>query len=200
MTQQPHSLTLAVNYFPLLARQNCISFIQSYFFNADTTTLDTVVRTIPFPFILKPQGGAYGRGVALIQNDDPYKHYMDVSVERNLIAEHYLSDIKEEFRTVVIRGKGIGAIRKNRTPSELISFDSDLDADEAVDDPEVISFAEKAALLGGGDVYGADIARTISGKLYLIENNRCPNFITFREATGIKVEEKIVDFLLQTLS
>lgn len=49
------------------------------------------------------------------------------------------------------------------------------------------------------DVYGTDIVRTKSGKLYLIENNRAPNFMAFESATGITVADTMVDFVAAKL-
>jgi glutathione synthase/RimK-type ligase-like ATP-grasp enzyme len=182
---------------PYVARRGNVPYISSYFFNTSTTSLEQVLMAVSYPFILKPQSGFQGKGVALINGAAEYETYVAVSAEPSLMAQNYLADIVDEFRVVVIGGDGIGVVRKDRAVSEDDPFNADHDTDVAVKDAEVQAFAELAARVGGGDVYGADVARTSSGALYLIENNRCPNIVTFREATQVHVEDKLIDFLLR---
>jgi len=178
---------------PYIKRNDAIKFIPSYFFNSSKTSLKDILEIISYPFILKPQMGFRGIGVTLIHTEEDFNEYLRHDTEKDLIAQTYV-EITEEFRVVTIGGKGLGVVLKKRNTD--ISFSADMDIDVAVDEPEILRFAEHAAQLEDADVYGADIARNKAGELFLIENNRCPNFITFREATGIPVEEKIIDFLL----
>jgi glutathione synthase/RimK-type ligase-like ATP-grasp enzyme len=179
---------------PYINRRSNISYIPSYFFNASINPLARLLEVVSYPFIIKPQGGFQGQGVSLINTPEEYTQYLTTVKDDSLIAQNYL-DIESEFRVTVIGAKAIGVIRKHRAISSTDTFAADLDTDECVTDEEVSHFAVRAAELGGGDIYGADVARSRSGSLYLIENNRCPDIVSFSEATNINVAEKIVTFL-----
>jgi len=182
---------------PFLIRVRSINFVPTFFFNKNFTNLSAILHHVSYPFILKPQGGFQGKGVALIQNENEFTAYIEESVEENLIAQEYIADIVEEFRVIVVGGRGLGVVRK--VGEGLAKNSSQGAIFEHVDDSEVLAFAEKASQLGSADVYGTDVVRTTSGILYLIENNRAPNFMAFRKATGIEVEREIVDFVLKKL-
>ncbi|MCA9363663.1 hypothetical protein KC727_00365 [Candidatus Kaiserbacteria bacterium] len=109
-------------------------------------------------------------------------------------SDNNIKDIVDEFRVIVIGGKALGVAKKL---SNNIAKNATLGGSfEKVEDKEVIDFAEKAAHFEKADILGTDIARTPDGSLWLIENNRNPNFIAFREATGMMVEENILQFVL----
>lgn len=179
---------------PYLARKGNIAYIPSYFFDSKSVSLDELLTVVSYPFIVKPQEGFRGQGVVLIHNADEYSVYQKSALERSLIAQNYLADITNEYRATVIGGKCIGIISKIRTRASTDAFSADLDTDIAVHDDAVMAFAELAAKLGDADVYGADIAKTSSGELYLIENNRCPDIVSFGDATGIDVGAALLDF------
>lgn len=178
---------------PYLRRVGGVDFVPTYFFNKEHLDVGHVLDKIPYPLILKPQTGFQGKGVTLVNNENEFRDYLRTSEEENLIAQQYIADIVDEFRVIVVGGKGLGAARK--VGSGLTKNATQGTVFEGVDDAEVVSFAEKASKLGTADVYGTDVVRTAAGRLYLIENNRAPNFMAFRDATGIAVEEEIVDFI-----
>ena len=63
-------------------------------------------------------------------------------------------------------------------------------------DKDIENFALDSIKNHNGDIYGVDIAETKTGDFYVIECNRSPNFIAFRDASKIKVEDKIVDYCI----
>jgi glutathione synthase/RimK-type ligase-like ATP-grasp enzyme len=174
--------------------------VPSYFFNPLFITASEVIKNFSYPIILKPQNGNRGENVALINNDKEFSEYISGLRDVSLMAQPYLSDIVSEFRVVVVGGKSLAVIRKDRTYSEENSFATGLDVDSLVVDKEVADFAEKAAAIDGLDICGADVVRVADGKLYLIENNRCPDLATFTNITKVNVGNKIVDFILEKYS
>jgi glutathione synthase/RimK-type ligase-like ATP-grasp enzyme len=179
---------------PYLKRVGGIDFVPTYFFNKSHLDIVDVVNKIPYPLIIKPQAGFQGKGVSLVNNDTEFHDYLNDSEEVNLMAQQYISDIVDEFRVVVVGGKGLGVVRK--IGSGIAKNSAQGAQFEAVQDEEIVAFAEKASKFGTADVYGTDVVRTKTGQLYLIENNRSPNFMAFNAATGIAVEDAIIDFVL----
>jgi glutathione synthase/RimK-type ligase-like ATP-grasp enzyme len=182
---------------PYISRIGKINIVPSYFFNPNFITSEEVMKTLTYPIILKPQNGFRGKNVTLINSDQEFATYISGLEGVNLMAQPYLSDIVGEYRVVVVGGKSLGAIKKTRTYSEENQFAAELDVDTKVEDQEVSDFAEKASLIDGLDICGADVVRVESGELYLIENNRCPDLATFTNLTKIDVGKAIVDFLLE---
>ncbi|MFN3188515.1 MAG: RimK family alpha-L-glutamate ligase [Candidatus Paceibacteria bacterium] len=180
---------------PYQNRVGNVNFVPTYFFNKNHADINHIQSIIPYPLILKPQTGFYGQGVALIHDEQEFKDYLGTTQEENLMAQEYISDITDEFRVVVVGGKGLGVVRK--VGEGIAKNAAQGSISEAVVDDEVLAFAEHAAKFGPADVYGADVVRTSSGQLYLIENNRAPNFLAFNEATGISVENSIIDFIVE---
>jgi glutathione synthase/RimK-type ligase-like ATP-grasp enzyme len=179
---------------PFIQRRGVIEQVPTFFFHKGMAVFRQITDVVSLPFIIKPHFGSRGVGVALINDQVQFDDYLKNSDVDEFVAQQLLENVLEEYRAVVVGGKSIGVVRKNR-PKDSESFLGEDDRDEYVTDEEVSRFAEQVAEVSDGDVYGADIIRLRTGDLYLIENNRCPDFTTFREATGIPVEKIIVDFL-----
>lgn len=182
---------------PYLQRVSTINFVPTLFFNKLYPPIAQIERQLTYPFILKPQAGFQGKGVVLVHNQNELMSYLQTSPDENLMAQEYIADIDDEFRVLVVGKKGLGVVRK--IGSELTKNVEQGAYFEAVADQEVLQFAEQASQYGMADVYGTDIVRTKSGKLYLIENNRAPNFMAFESATGITVADTMVDFVAAKL-
>lgn len=197
VVDSPESLVYPVGkLLPFVHRQRTIKLPKTIFFTIkdDNSRYEMIKDNLKYPFIIKPQKGFGGAGVALIDSEEDLIQYLGSSNEKHLMAQEYIKDIVDEFRVIVIGGKALGVAKKL---SNNIAKNATLGGTfEKVEDKEVIGFAEKAAHFEKADILGTDIARTPDGSLWLIENNRNPNFTAFREATGIMVEENILQFVL----
>jgi len=190
------SLVFAVGKFlPFLYRQGNVLQPKTFFFTRDMVSFEILEQNFKAPFILKPQKGFAGRGVALIHSKTEFNAYLESTPEMYLIVQEYLADIEDEFRVVVVGGRGLGVVRK--CGSGIVQNAARGATFESVVDPEILQFAEQVVQYESAHVYGTDIVRTKAGNLYLIENNRNPSFTAFREATGIPVEEHIVDYIVE---
>jgi glutathione synthase/RimK-type ligase-like ATP-grasp enzyme len=164
------------------------------FFSKGQVLYEDISSRIKPPFIVKPQFGARGEGVSLVPSPEEFHDYIQQSSKADFLAQVYIQDIVREYRVVVVGGSAIGVVEKHKQEGHD-PYQGMYDKDVPVVDDEVARLAEEAARIGGAHVYGADIVRTQSGQLSLLENNRCPDFVSFREATGIPVEKHIVDFI-----
>lgn len=168
-------------------------FTPSYFGIApDVEHFSTILsqQDLDYPLIVKSQHGFGGKDVWLVDSLKQYKELRDSIGDASVIIQKKL-DIISEFRVMVVNGRSLGSVRKEgegiaKNAAQGSTFVS-------VDDPEVEAFAVEAAQSHTGIVQGIDVARTSDDQLYVIEANRTPNFTAFREATGIPVEEHIIN-------
>lgn len=147
------------------------------------------------PLIIKPIKGREGEGIKIILKDKDLKKY--IPSEEGVLVQEYIP-IKEEYRILIIGKRSLGVCKK-KTDS-LIKNAAKGSNFEYFKDNSLEKFALTASSLQGGDIYGVDIVETKKGELYLIECNRSPNFIEFKKASGIKVEDEIVDYCIDKFS
>jgi len=153
--------------------------------------VDRISNNWKFPFVLKPNEGKEGQGVEIIKNKQGLENYLYYNKSSDLLIQEYIP-IDEEYRVLVIGNESLG-ICKKKTKS-LIKNASKGSKFEYFRDKEIEQFAVNSLKNHKGDIYGVDIAKTKENKFYTIECNRSPNFISFREASKINVEDKIIDF------
>jgi hypothetical protein len=126
----------------------------------------------------------------LLNND------LDVSgferpVFKNRLSSHgngvtwNIDDTTSPRKDWLIKGKvyPVGAIRQNKTSNQSTqAIDSRSLTQDEIDFS--LKIGEQAPIL---DIIGIDIARTLDGKLYLMEVNRSPGFGKFAELTGVNL-------------
>lgn len=107
---------------------------------------------------------------------------------RNWIVQESL-DIQEELRIYIIFGEvyPVGAVKKSMSEGDKAEGinSRQLTQDEIEFSLSIIRQAP------GLDMVGIDIARTTSGKLYLMEVNRSPGFAKFYELTGTNLADEL---------
>jgi glutathione synthase/RimK-type ligase-like ATP-grasp enzyme len=64
------------------------------------------------------------------------------------------------------------------------------------DESEIAVMAAKCLQI---DIAGVDLLRDETGKLYVLEVNSAPRWVSLKKDTGIKVEEEILKFLIRLL-
>lgn len=156
-----------------------------------TNTIDENVNTlikkhIKPPFIVKPQDGVKSRGVMEFEDYD-ISEYIKHHPEYKPIVQEMVT-VKEKYRVITIGGKSIGCWVDYRN-------DKNKRKREAIREKDIESFAEKAVERELGDIYGVDIISD-GKKLWLIECNRNPGFMSFRNKSGVNVEKLIIDYCI----
>ncbi|RYF29208.1 MAG: hypothetical protein EOO17_02330 [Chloroflexi bacterium] len=100
-------------------------------------------------------------------------------------------EIKEELRVYIILGEvySVGAVKRSMTEGDKAeSVDSRALSQDEID------FTRRAMKQSPTlDIAGIDIARTINGKLILLEVNRSPGFAKFYEITGVNLADRLYE-------
>lgn len=151
------------------------------------------------PMIVKPCDGYQGKGIVKI---DSKKELMETAADffaknnQGFYFQEYI-EILHEYRVFVIGGRALGAVEKI-APEGCIAKNYSLGASFVqVERPEVVAMAEDVCQKTETNFSGVDIIEDEKGILYLLECNRSPQFMGFKKATGIKVEEKIIDYFAE---
>ncbi len=102
-------------------------------------------------------------------------------------------DIQEELRVYCILGKvySVGAVKQSMTVNDKAqSVGSRILSQDEIDfSLRVIKHCPNL------DIVGIDIARSLDGKLSLMEVNRSPGFAKFNELTGINLADRLYEEL-----
>jgi len=166
--------------------------------------LGEVLQEFEFPVVLKV--GALQRGLGVFRADDLQglmgiiKKYSDQSVF--MIREFIPND--GDIRVFTIGYKAIGAMK--RVPPEG-DFRSNISRGgrgvpfELASNPEVAAIAEKLSTLNETEIAGVDIIRhKDTGRFYVLEINRGPQFRGLEESTGINVAGKMIEYFESKLA
>lgn len=145
-----------------------------------------------YPLIVKPQNGTKQRGIRQVNTEFQLLLYPKRQQKRGVVIQEKVNT-KFEYRVLVIGGKSIGAVKKEKD----FSFRREHPVDfEYVRNKKVERFAERAVKHLPGDIYGLDIAEDVDGKLYMFESNRNPSFGNFEKKSGINIEKEIATFVI----
>lgn len=170
--------------------------VPSNYYCSSLYSLDKFLSSnkIDFPAIIKPNKGFKGKNVIKVDCKKDLLRFAKSFFEKNkesLLFQEYI-DIESEYRIFVIGNKALGVVEK-------ISEDGMIAKNYALgakfiqaEKPKVKKLAEKLCAELKTNFSGVDIIENKNGKLYILECNRSPQFIGFRNATGIKVEKKII--------
>jgi glutathione synthase/RimK-type ligase-like ATP-grasp enzyme len=148
-----------------------------------------------FPLIGKPNRGSRGENVSLLRNlpeailyinnffsDEKYSHSA-------LLLQSYIS-VKKEYRVMVLDGQCLGMAEKIVKEGQAARNAAQGGQFIAAHDEEVIEFTLQHTSRKG--ILGADVVRDDTGRLFLLEANRAPQWYAFERATGINVASFII--------
>ncbi|MDF1498739.1 MAG: ATP-grasp domain-containing protein [Patescibacteria group bacterium] len=151
---------------------------------------------IIYPIIIKPHKGYKGEGIIKIDSKKNLIEFAKLFFRKkkeNLFFQEYIN-IKHEYRVFVIGDIALGVVEKISRKG-MIAKNYALGAEFIqIKKPKVEKLAESLCKKLKANFSGVDIIEDERGKLYILECNRSPQFIGFRNATGIKVEEKIIAY------
>jgi glutathione synthase/RimK-type ligase-like ATP-grasp enzyme len=157
---------------------------------------DISSKKLDFPLISKPVLGRHGEGIVIHENLESLAKEVK-NTEENLLVQRFL-DIESEYRIFVVGNTALGTVEKKAAPGKKIANYAAGASFHSVDLPqEFLDEAVQLCQIQTIDIGGVDVAKTRTGEHYILEINRCPEFKAFSAATGIKVAEKIIDFVKQ---
>jgi len=148
-----------------------------------------------FPLVGKPNRGSRGENVCLLRTPAEAILYVDSFFSHEtysrsaLLLQSYIN-VEKEFRIIVLDGQCLGMVEKIAKEEQIARNASLGGKFIAVHDEEVIGFALRNTSRKG--ILGVDVVRDTSGRLYLLEANRAPQWHSFERATGINVASSII--------
>jgi glutathione synthase/RimK-type ligase-like ATP-grasp enzyme len=148
-----------------------------------------------FPLIGKPNRGSRGENVCMLRNFPEAVLYIDnfFSDEKYshsaLLLQSYIR-VKKEYRLMILDGLCLGMAEKTVKEGQIAHNAALGGQFIAAHDEEVIGFTLQHTSSKG--ILGADVIRDDSGKLFLLEANRAPQWYSFERATGINVASCII--------
>ncbi|MCH8968921.1 MAG: hypothetical protein IIA66_07380 [Planctomycetes bacterium] len=154
-----------------------------------------------FPLIAKPHLGKQGQGIARLHGPRDAERYVatffeaDVKPLVKVLLVQQMIDLEAEFRVLVVGNRPLGVVRKIPCHSDGTGNASTGARFEQVEDESVVEFARRQAEQDGLAIAGVDIGRGRDGSIYLLENNRAPQWQNFESATSINVADEVLDYL-----
>ncbi|MBN2273680.1 MAG: hypothetical protein JXR41_11350 [Bacteroidales bacterium] len=155
-----------------------------------------------FPLIGKPNRGSRGENVCLLRTlaeailyiNNFYAH--EKYCRSALLIQAYIK-IKKEYRVMLLESQCLGMVEKTVAEGQVARNAALGSRFMAVNDKEIARFATRNASCKG--ILGVDIIRDASGKLFLLEANRAPQWYSFEKATGINVASCIIEHAWQRI-
>ena len=174
--------------FPAISRKNVEELISK--------------KEIDFPFVLKPDFGTRGEGIALVRNEEDLKNFQGnfpaFSVEPYVKSTY-------DWRVFVLGGAALGAMKKIGDTNDESDFmaksggrerwnEDDIDIRE-----EIYDLAVRTTAASGLEYAGVDLIRDDeTGRFIVLETNIAGGWQNgFFEATGVHVPTKIVQWFEQ---
>ncbi len=159
------------------------------------TKIDQIDITLPA--IVKKRISSRGKEIYLL---DSAKEVEEFARERNLsdyFFEEYMN-VKKDIRIIVINGNVIGAVERRRRIKISGNYRSiGVKVVKGYNPQE--EMIEKAILVSRiikSDFCGIDFAIDEKKRLYLLECNISPQFVSFERILNLNVAEKLIDFIL----
>ncbi len=155
--------------------------------------------------VLKPTCGARGVGVTKLsgirRRDDLLQFlvwYTREHAEGVYYLQEYIPNLGYDVRCLVIDGKVVGREKRFNTRDFRYNVAVGGSA-EAFNDAVYDDLSVEVAEANGLKICGVDVLPGQDGKPYVLEANCYPGYKALIDATGIRIHEKIVDYLQSLL-
>lgn len=153
-------------------------------------------KILHLPFIIKPNKGSKGEGVALIKNIDDLDH-IEKPLEE-LVFQNFIKN-SGDYRVLILGGRVLGVIKRTAKEGNFLNNISKGGAAEMITDPKLLNTLRRIATTVASifelTICGVDIIYDDrDGLYYFLEVNTVPQWKGFQEATGINVAQEIILF------
>lgn len=159
-------------------------------------------RVLGFPAVIKPTVGSWGRLVAKVNDADAARTVIEHRFQlpnplcKTLYLQEFVGHEGRDLRVIVVGGQALGAIERRGSDWRAnVARDASVHAADLPDG--VLSLAERAAKVVGGDVVAVDLLQDTDGTYLVNEVNHNVEFKGFEQATGIDVAGAIVTLLTE---
>ncbi len=182
--------------YSLMKHRSDVPVIQTYMIR-EPDQVDELIEKglLAYPFIQKPNHGSKGKGVLLVEEKaDLTKFGEDVYLT---VLQPFIKNTGD-FRVLMIGGEVVGIMKRTAAKGEIVNNYSQGGKVESVQDEKIIKHLTDLALevhkVFGYDFCGIDFIYDEEEQVYkFMELNSIPGWKGFHEATGIRVEEKIIE-------
>ncbi|MBI2529746.1 MAG: RimK family alpha-L-glutamate ligase [Candidatus Diapherotrites archaeon] len=155
------------------------------------------IAQLDFPIVIKPLDGRKGRGIEVFDCMEEAAVYLSRNGTENKMAQEFIPNAGNDIRVIAIGGKALGAIRRIAKRGEFranIALGASAEKTELTN--ELKTIAEKAAQAMHYEFAGIDIIEDAhTGKLFVLEVNRSPQFEAFEKCTKINVAGELVKYI-----
>ena len=159
------------------------------------TKIDQV--DIAFPAIVKKRISSRGKEIYLLDSMEEAREFAREKKLSDYFFEECM-DVKKDIRVVVINGKVIGAVERRRRIKFSGNYRSiGVKVVKGYNPQE--EMIEKAVLVSRiikSDFCGIDFAVDEKERVYLLECNVSPQFVSFERVLNLNVAERLIDFIL----
>jgi RimK family alpha-L-glutamate ligase len=146
--------------------------------------------------IVKPLFGSMGLGMVRV-SDEEMAFRVFHTIEQ-ISGVYYLQRAIDhegaDLRAFVIGGQVLGAIER-RSPGWRTNLARGATARSVSLSPDLSALAVRAAAAVGADYAGVDLLTGRDGTTYVLEVNGIPGWTGLREATGLDVAGRLIDYL-----
>ena len=150
---------------------------------------------IQFPVIYKPQKGRHGEGIVLfntVDELDVWQWGKTISEDKPLFLQEFIQNIIREYRVYLVNNQVVNWVKKYRAPETRKLFKGRrFDAVDLPDDVRI--YCEQHARPG---MVGLDIVKTREGDLFIIEQNRAPEWERTDTATNKNTARKVLEAMI----
>jgi predicted nucleotide-binding protein len=159
---------------------------------------------VPYPFVVKPTHGYKGIDVELCENRQQFSTYLqglqedpELQMGYGLLLQPY-KQFDNEFRVVVVGGKGLGCASKKQPDPNIIASNAERGGvfQNSPHRSDVVKLAEECTRISGLSFSGVDVVE-IGDQLYILECNRNPQFREFDRACDLQTGAAMIDHVLQ---
>ena len=156
--------------------------------------LNLVRDDLSFSLIVKEMVSSQGKGVHLVKNmRDMTDLIRKQGVIGTLLLQEKLRAKAEDYRVLVVGGKGLGVMKKIARDGEYRSNVSQGGKTEMIKNKEILKLGIRAAQVTKTEIAGVDIMLDENNNPYILEINRAPQFQRFEKISRINVAEEIVN-------
>ena len=160
--------------------------------------LDSVIKELGFPMVVKKVYGSLGEGVYLVKDRDELRN-LYTSIARNpiIFQEYIKTSFGQSIRVLIIDGKVFGSfVRKNNY--DFRSNFGELASSKKLANPEKYEgFAQEIADKLQIEYAGIDLLVHDDGEPILCEINSNAFFEEFEKVTGLDVASAVADMVIK---
>jgi RimK family alpha-L-glutamate ligase len=179
----------------VISRLSRVNTIPTHRFSSPTGLQKAITAgTLTYPFIAKPNLGARGQRVYLIESPEDLQQVAPLS---DFIFQPYIKNTGD-WRVLILGGKVLGVMRRTAASGSHLNNTArggtaSLETNQKILD-EVAEIALRAAAALQLTFCGIDIIQDDnSGEYYFLESNSAPQWQQFQKVTGLNVAELVVD-------